>query len=340
MQSVQRSPTNQGLVAPQSPHVIRSRPCSSSEIDFLLLYGRSSTRALKGWLSRSSQELRYQAARLGSMHSYRQAATTLHELLGVDPSFGFLGVRKAVLQAGSRLDQEGTIAHRPDLPPRAGDPPSVLRFAFDGGYARRTRKGPHRNFEIVTGACEKNGKIRVFATAYKSSHSLRQRLSRFVGRVGYDTENPTALMTDGAESLLRLKALLPVPTRLVLDYFHVAMKVRHADQCIGRIPPYRFAPEGSVFELYNRFNYLRGYLWSGRRAKFKESFDRLLYLLDRVQYAHQRQTRWADARGSPDEAVEKVQNRFDGMVRDKAIALDVANASRHIGIEEFMRFLV
>jgi hypothetical protein len=90
-------------------------------------------------------------------------------------------------------------------------------------------------------------------------------------------------MTDGAESLLRLKKLLPVPTRPVLDYFHVAMKVRHIDQCIGRIPPYAFSPAGSVFELYDRFNYLRGYLWSGRRAKFKESSDRLLCLLDRVR---------------------------------------------------------
>jgi hypothetical protein len=153
---------------------------------------------------------------------------------------------KAVLQAGSRLDQERTIAHEPDLPPRSDNPPPALTFAFDGGYARRTRRGPRRKFEILTGACEKNGKIRVFATAFQGSKSLRERLSRFVGRVGYDQENPTALMTDGAGSLLRLKRLLPVPTRLVLDYFHVAMKVRHADQCIGRIPPYRFSPNGSL----------------------------------------------------------------------------------------------
>ena len=90
-------------------------------------------------------------------------------------------------------------------------------------------------------------------------------------------------MTDGAESLLRLKKLLPIPTRLVLDYFHVVMKVRHVDQCIGKIPPYRFSPDGSIFELYDRFNYLRGYLWSGRHAKFTESLDRLLWLLDRIR---------------------------------------------------------
>ena len=29
------------------------------------------------------------------------------------------------------------------------------------------------------------------------------------------------------------------------------------------------SPGGSVFELYDRFNYLRGYLWSGRREKFE-----------------------------------------------------------------------
>jgi hypothetical protein len=42
-----------------------------------------------------------------------------------------------------------------------------------------------------------------------------------------------ALMTDGAGSLMRLKQMLPIRTRFVLDYFHVAMKLRHIDQCIG-----------------------------------------------------------------------------------------------------------
>ena len=40
-------------------------------------------------------------------------------------------------------------------------------------------------------------------------------------------------MIDDAESLLRLRDFLPVPTRFVLEYFHVSMKLRHIDQCIG-----------------------------------------------------------------------------------------------------------
>ena len=91
------------------------------------------------------------------------------------------------------------------------------------------------------------------------------------------------LITDGAESLLRLKRFPPIPTRCVLGYFHAALKARHIDQCISRISPCRFLPDRSIFELYDQFNYLRGYLWSGRRTKFKESFDRLLWLLDRKQ---------------------------------------------------------
>jgi hypothetical protein len=138
---------------------------------------------LKGWLARTSQELRYQAAEWGSAYSYRQAAAILHELLGVDQSFGYIGVRKAVSVAGERLDREPTIAHEPDLPPRPGEPPPVITLAFDGGYARRTRKGSGRNFEILTGACEKGGQIKVFATAFKAPRTLRRRLARFIGRV-------------------------------------------------------------------------------------------------------------------------------------------------------------
>ena len=161
--------------------------------------------------------------------------------------------------------------------------PCKVTLAFDGGYARRIRKGPRRNFEILTGAGEIDGKIWVFATAHKAVGGLKRRLGAFVNRLRIPSEQPISLMTDGAESLLRLKALLPIPTRFVLDYFHVSMKLRHIDQCIGVIPPIALSPNGSIFELYDRFNFLRGYLWSGRRAKFEESVDRLLELLDQAK---------------------------------------------------------
>ena len=90
-------------------------------------------------------------------------------------------------------------------------------------------------------------------------------------------------MTDGAESLLRLKAVLPIQTHLVLDYLYVSMKLRHIDQCIGRIPPISLSPGSSIFDIYDWFNYLRAHLWSGRRAKFDESDDRLLDLLQQAE---------------------------------------------------------
>jgi hypothetical protein len=114
---------------------------------------------------------------------------------------------------------------------------------------------------------------------------LKRRLASFVGRLRISSAEPIALMTDGAESLLRLKALLPIRTRFVLDYFHVSMKLRHIDQCIGVIPPTALSPDGSIFELYDRFNYLRGYLWSGQRQEFEHSVERLLELLDEAKAA-------------------------------------------------------
>jgi hypothetical protein len=191
---------------------------------------------LKGWLARSTNELRYLAAKLASQHSYRQAAAILHDLLVVQPRFCHVSVRAATLEAGHRLDQDQIREPFADWR-RIRSAPRTVTLAFDGGYARRTRKGPRRNFEILTGAGEIDWKIWVFASAHKAVAGLKRRLAAFVSRLHITSEQPIALMTDGAESLLRLKSLLPVPTRFVLDYFHVSMKLRHLDQCIGTILP-------------------------------------------------------------------------------------------------------
>lgn len=73
------APTNQGLFAPPA----------FTLYSVAYLYKPRALSRFKGRPPRSSQELRHQAARLASMQSYRHAATTLHELLGVDLSYGF-----------------------------------------------------------------------------------------------------------------------------------------------------------------------------------------------------------------------------------------------------------
>jgi hypothetical protein len=89
-------------------------------------------------------------------------------------------------------------------------------------------------------------------------------------------------MTDGAGLLMRVKRMLPFKTRYVLDYFHIAMKLRHIDQCIGKILPRQLTPGESIFELYDRCIYLRAYVWMGRRDRVAQSIDRLICLLERI----------------------------------------------------------
>jgi hypothetical protein len=163
--------------------------------------------------------------------------------MGVHLKFDHVSVGAAALEAGGRLDQDQSLEPFADWRCARSEPRSVT-LAFDGGYARRTRKGPRRNFEILTGAGEIDGKIWVFASAHKAVAGLKRRLVTFVSRLHIQSDGPIALMTDGAESLLRLKAFMPVPTRFVLDYFHVSMKLRHIDHCIGAIPPMALFPDG------------------------------------------------------------------------------------------------
>ena len=186
------------------------------------------------------------------------------------------------MSTGARLEKEVNLPEVPEyIPLGTEEPPATL--AFDGGYVRRTRKGPRRNFEILTGAIQKRRKIKVFATVYADRAKLPARLKRFTASAGVRGQAPINVMTDGATSLLRLKPMLPIKTRFVLDYFHVAMKLRHIDQSVGRIPPIRLSQRGSVFELYDRSNYLRAYVWTGRTDKVEESIGTMLELLDRVR---------------------------------------------------------
>ena len=60
------------------------------------------------------------------------------------------------------------------------------------------------------------------------------------------------------------------------------MKLRHVDQCIGKILPRQLTPGESIFELYDRFVYLRAYVWMGRRDKVAQSLNRLICLLERI----------------------------------------------------------
>ena len=76
--------------------------------------------------------------------------------------FGHVAVRAATLDAGNRLDQDPQQEPFRDWRRRQSEPCTVT-LAFDGGYARRTRKGPRRNFEILTGASDIDGQIWVFA---------------------------------------------------------------------------------------------------------------------------------------------------------------------------------
>src|SRR5271168_906166 len=76
---LRRIHTTFGRVYLPSPRVL-SCACNLSQ--------RRAISPLKGWLARSTNELRYLAAKLASQHNYRQAAGILHELMGVHPRFG------------------------------------------------------------------------------------------------------------------------------------------------------------------------------------------------------------------------------------------------------------
>jgi hypothetical protein len=133
---LRRIHTTFGRVYLPSPRV-QSCTCNSSR--------RRPISPLKGWLTRSTNELRYLAAKLASQHSYRQAAAILHDLLGVHPRFCHVSVRAATLEAGHRLDQDQIREPFADWR-RIRSAPRTVTLAFDGGIRSADKKGTAPQF--------------------------------------------------------------------------------------------------------------------------------------------------------------------------------------------------
>jgi hypothetical protein len=192
---------HQGLETASHSHNLRSGLPTKSSRDELHLQLLSAPRRF--WLTRSTNELRYLAAKLASRHSYRQAAAVLHDLLCVC-------IRgSATYQSGQRPWTRVVVWIR-------------IRFAsrlrIGGGFAQHHAAsrspltvdtlGGQEKGRIATSRLslgEIDGKIWVFATAHKAVAGLKRRLGALVNRLHIDSERPIALMTDGAESLLRLR---------------------------------------------------------------------------------------------------------------------------------------
>lgn len=193
---------------------------------------------------RATPELMELTARLGSMMPYRQAATMLAQFLPVEPTETHATVRKRTIRIGQRLDEQITreswcaraeVDERRQLEMQLpGDRRKEFVISIDTAHVRSANKHLARNFEIVVARCGRGGRAdsggRYFTTSNTGQHAIRDRALHALRHEGYCGFGDVTVISDGAEILKRLPRAMPKPTKHIIDWFHIAMKIQPMQQ--------------------------------------------------------------------------------------------------------------
>jgi hypothetical protein len=248
-----------GVVAVRAP---RFGPCRCG-----LACRRSITPVAEVMPDRCTPEYERVVAAMGAALPYRRALALLAELFPLGDAPAVETTRQRTLQVGARLERAALAP--PQAPATASEEGSIA-LGIDAGHVRSVRRYRVRSFEVFVaqvGAAE--GKQVVFGGVPAEADRQPQQLRRVLLGLGATPGTPATILSDGADGPRALgEAACVGPTRHVLDWFHLAMRIQHAAQAAKGWPADTPGERGDGARLADAVKRVRWRLWHGqvRRA--------------------------------------------------------------------------
>ena len=211
---------------------------------------------------RCTEEYERVLVKMGSLVAYGRAAALMAEFLPLSQTPAIETVRRRTLQIGAKLEQQ-ILASKPlALPPSARS----IAVSLDGGHVKSVRSYQMRSFEVMVGcASNDRGERQLFSSVPVEADRQRQQLSAVLRNLGATPATPVTVLSDGAEGPRFLgETASQGPTRHVLDWFHLSMRVQHVTQTA------RSWPRGTTEDLQQgdrlakKIERIRWRLWHGR----------------------------------------------------------------------------
>jgi hypothetical protein len=223
----------------------------------------------------ATPELMELSARMGSLMPYRKAADVIAEFLPGKSTESFVTVRHRTLNLGKRLDEKARDRAWFD-PPHAderkqmeldlpNDPEREFVVSIDTAHIKSASEAEGRTFEIAVARCGRGQRgsrpAHYFVTADTSKQGLRLRTLQALQREGYTGRSEITVLSDGAEIMKRLPRGLPRPTRHIVDWFHIAMKIQPLQQVADHIVRWRDEWTNETVILDEEIRALKWKLW-------------------------------------------------------------------------------
>src|SRR4051812_40532989 len=222
------------------------------------------TEAGVAWPShaRSTPELDRLRAQLAALMPYRTAAEVLTQMAPVDAGTAHETLRRYTFRVAEALPMR---AETKPPPTRA----EAIVVTLDSTVIRRCGAG-QRHLEVrIDNAETTTGRRQVFGAVAKAETDLGALIRRSLDAVGRTEGTTLTAFTDGCPGLRRILLDAGVAGLPILDWFHVAMRLRHLTQVAGGLSfegPERAAAKAVIVEEVER---LRWRLWNGRAKDAK-----------------------------------------------------------------------
>jgi len=215
---------------------------------------------------RCTPEYERTLAKMGALLPYRRARSLPEQFLPLGDAPEVETIRQRTLHVGARRERQAVAP--PTSAPRAEA--QSIALAIDGRHVKAVRSYQGRSFEVfVAQVSNDDGKQVVFSSMPAEADRQVQQLRGVLHDLGATSRTPVIILSDGADGPRALgEAASAGPTRHVLDWFHLAMRVQHVAQAAMSWPDVTPTECDEGARLADSVEHIRWRLWHGqvRRA--------------------------------------------------------------------------
>ncbi len=180
----------------------------------------------------------------------------LTQMLPLDAGKSHETLRRHTLRTGEEIRNRAT--------PKLETAASAIDTSLDSTFIRSCEDG-ERHLEVMVGNVETAaGARRVFGAVAKSGTGIKEQIRGSLDALGRTADTALTGFTDGCSGLRRILADVGVTEAPILDWFHIAMRLRHLKQVADGLSAddsERAAAKAVIIEEVDRLNWR---LWNGK----------------------------------------------------------------------------
>jgi len=226
---------------------------------------------------RSTPGLDRLQAHLSALMTYRVAAGVLAHLLPVAAGTSHETLRGRTLKLGEQLRRAASGAPEPAM--MAAAPVPTISLSLDSTFVRGCHAG-ERHLEVRVGNAEApEGSRQVFGAVVNAGTDLVALIRRTLDTLGRTGDTALTAFTDGCPGLRSILAAAGVTGPPIADWFHLAMRLRHAKQVAEGLPAEDPNQQQAKAEIANEIERLRWRTWNGKAKNARITLKRLRALL-------------------------------------------------------------